>query len=52
MRHPCLLADLYLFQSGRLARRSQVLPELPENPVRVRIPDCSLSCHLVSIYWF
>jgi hypothetical protein len=52
LRHPCLLANPRLCQPGRLAGRSQVLPELPENPVRVRIPDCSLSCHLVSIYWF
>jgi hypothetical protein len=37
MRHPCLLADLCLFQPDRLACRSQVLPELPENPVRIRI---------------
>jgi hypothetical protein len=37
MCHPCLLADPRLCQPGRLARRSQVLPELPEPLLRVGI---------------
>jgi hypothetical protein len=37
LRYPCLFADPFLCQPGRLARRAYVRAELPENPVRIRI---------------
>lgn len=50
LRHPCLLANPRLCQPGHLAGRPQVLPELPENPVRIRISGYPPSRHLASIF--
>lgn len=52
LRHSCLLTDPCLCQPGRLAGRSQVFPELPENLVRTRISGYPPPCHFVSISRF
>jgi hypothetical protein len=52
LRHPCLLADLCLFQPGRFARRAYVRTELTEHSVRIRISGYPPPRHFVSTFRF